>query len=782
MTSIKGYNIDTRDFEYVRMDNTGLLISGGSSGEGGDASSNNQVLQLNTAINSNLALFNQLSTQTDRILYDTDLIYNQLVSSNSVLASLDVSCNNIEVVLGNYTFTSGNLHVRDDRVLVQQQSSNIAQFGKLELIEQGTEISSGYLQSIDTLITPIQHGIAKYTLDAKSTLAPDTVPAYSDPPSGIPSSEGWYYKNLVLGNNSQLYYYANQSSQTRNHDYTISAIQSQWAVVRILSLNSATGSPFLVVYSQPEGDGDHIPGFARSSWVYEIASSAELRLSEKIIIYRGIPPDVRIFPELRRVECVLSVTRGPGLMTEKLAYATVNTDSGAAVGNAEYIISGAGLTFTGDHVYKVELTSESVVVSGDASSSNQLSSNLAVCSRLDVSNTTLGLIKTNLDQLTYSGSNLHVRDFQVSSEISSLNSTIGQGISVNMDTDPAVSGGVKLHGSTDGNLFVYDASANTTLGLIMDELITLNGVYTELISGTEQLSVSLDANDGVSLYAYNPTTLMPEPLTLSIDSGMKALDVHVVNQPSGYATESTLADISENLGLTQFNVSGLTTCNTNDVYISNFPSIQGVSLLGETISAAISGTVDVNVTNASLSITTTSALDTNITNNELNVLCFGSSNGNNHHRLKTNNQGVLETSISNAVSVQNSSGTQLAVKNTDATAIVTAGRNASSTKVADNQPSVNGPVQIGASVDTNGYLYVNAYITVGTVVSGGQVHLEFSPDGTVWARAFYSAFFNTGSNQTAYINVSSPLPWRYVRLFADSGIQLATVTAYISMK
>ena len=127
-------------------------------------------------------------------------------------------------------------------------------------------------------------------------------------------------------------------------------------------------------------------------------------------------------------------------------------------------------------------------------------------------------------------------------------------------------------------------------------------------------------------------------------------------------------------------------------------------------------------------------------------------------------------------------GAGLFVKNTDATALITAGRDASAVKVADNEPSVNGPVQIGASVDTNGYMYVNVYISVVTVVSGGSVHLEFSPDNTMWGRAFYSAFLNIGTNQTALITVSSPLPWRYVRLYADSGVELSTVNAYISMK
>ena len=340
---VLGYNATSRNYNNLSCDSNGVLsvnvLSGGGGGGAGDASAANQLTQIQIAEDSNVAIYGQLEVQTDRLLYDLDIIANRL---HDISGTVEVS----NQITG---FATSQL----------QESSNIAQWTKLNLIEQGTEISSGYLQSIDTLLTPLQQGIAKYTLDATTTLAPDTVPSYTAPPSGVAASEGWYYKNLALGNASQLYYYANQASQTKNFDYEIASVQSQWAVVRILSLNSATGLPFLVVYSQPEGAGDNIPGFARSSWVYQISSSAELRLGEKIVIYRGTQPDLRVFPEFRRVECVLSITRGPALTTEKLAYATVNTDSGAAVGNAEYIISGAGLTFAGDHVYKVELTAES---------------------------------------------------------------------------------------------------------------------------------------------------------------------------------------------------------------------------------------------------------------------------------------------------------------------------------------------------------------------------------------------------------------------------------------
>jgi hypothetical protein len=740
MTSIKAYNVDTRDFEYVRMNDTGLLISGGSSG-GGDASSANQVLQLNAATNSNLAIYNQLSTQTDRVLYDTDLIYNQLVSSNTVLSSIDVSCNNMEVVLDNYTFTSGNLHVRDDRLLAQQQGSNIAQFGKLELIEQGTEISSGYLQSIDTLLTPLQQGIAKYTLDATTTLAPDTVPSYTAPPSGIDASEGWYYKNTSAGNTSQLYYYANQASQAKNFDYEIATVQSQWAVVRILSLNSATGLPFLVVYSQPQGTGDHLPGFARSSWVYQISSSAELRLGEKIIIYRGTPPDVRIFPELRRVECVLSGTRGPALTTEKLSYATVNTDSGSAIGNAEYIISGAGLTFLGDHVYKVELTAEPVVAGGDASSANQVASNLAVCARLD----TLALINGNLDQLAYSGSNLLVSDSRVLEQLQSSNLVQQTILEILGDSVPVVNYGllndtpqyIPIKANSTGNLFVYDAEMHNLISPLV---------------AFDRLQCEIPVSDG------------------------------------------KLDTIINNMTLTNFNVNNLTKCDTDNVAIpggvdiNNLPTIQQVSLGGEAVS--ISGTVpissgsplDVHCFGSSNGVEfhhlKTNAQGILRVNSYLHV----EENEGLTSELKTGTEpyNALHCWVKNSITLEAGSTTNI----TALDPIATKSQSSNNALIA-NDIVVNGPVSIGVA-DSDGYMWISAQIQLNECTSGGMLYLEYSAEGSVWFRG------NT-SSESVYVNPSvvqqrvlirpqTPCTMRYVRVFGEGTFAATGVTAWVSMK
>jgi len=538
---------DTGTKRAVKTSSTGeLVISGGGGGGGGDASAANQIA-------SNLALCARLDT--------IDLTLSTTVMS-------------VEIDNQITGFATSLL----------QESSNIAQWTKLNLIEQGTEINSGFLQTIDFKLTPLQKGIATYTIDAISTLSVGTTPAYKAPPAGIMASEGWYYKNLSAGNASQLYYYGNNATQTQNHDYTLSSIESQWAVVRYLSLNSRVGLAYLVVYTQPQGTGDFIPGFARSRLIYQIATGQDLRLGEKVVIYRGTEPDLRIFPELRRVQCTLTVSNGPCLSTELLAYASLNSDSASTVGDAEYIVGGAGLSFAGDHVYKVELTGESSVVSaGDASSANQVASNTAICTRLDNANTTvtnsnlalasrLTTISSNIGQLYYLGSNLLVHDSQVSSEIASLNSTIGQGISVVMDSNPPISGGMRLFGA-DSNLFVYDAQCNATAYGTYSEIQGLNTRLDGVIDGTSQFYVKIDgADDAIQIWGYSAVDSMPEAI-YTTDHAVQAYITNSCVTVSGVVGLSEGAQVNlvnSTVGLIENTVVGL--AGGSSLNVDNFPS------------------------------------------------------------------------------------------------------------------------------------------------------------------------------------------------------------------
>lgn len=739
----------------VKTTTDGSLVISGGGGGGGDATASNQTTQITVATNSNLAVCSRLDT-------------------------IDVSANNMEVQLDKLQFTSGNLHVLDTACLEQQQVSN--------------QVLSDMLLSVDGInlkLNSLQTQQATYTIEAATTMAQAT-PAFTSPPSGIPKDEGWYFKNTSANQPSQVYYYSylNPALQVpaRQFAYTLGEITNSYAVVRILSVNAAEGLPTLGIYTRPTGSGDYSPGFYKSRRVYNLPSTAKLSQGMKILIWYGtIAPPLKIHPDLDRIQLQLALSNGPLNNTEQLAFLSINTDSAALAGNSEYILGAAGFQYGASFCVDTVFTGESsTTTAGDATAANQVSSNLAICSRLDTSNTTLGLINTNLDQLTYTGS----------------------------------------------NLLVYDAASNTNLGLVKDELITLNGVYTDLLSGTAQLSVALDpANDGVSLYAYNTSSMMPEALTLSTDSGMKALDVHVINQPTGYASESTLADISElvsgqsqynrfqceiplsdtkldtiitNMSLTNFNVTNLSKCDTDNVAIpggvdiNNLPTIQQVSLAGETLSVSVSGTVP---------ISSGSALDVN---------CYGSSDGVQFHHLKTNTQGVLktnaimETDANGALTSELKMGTgaynaihcwvknkieldtnsTVYIQNLPATPIEISGKlqnQDSQNSVLAVDETVSGPVVIGGAGDTQGYLWISISIQFSEVLSGGSLYLEYSGDGAIWFRG------NTSSEQTyimpsasqvrVLLRPSTPCTFRYVRVYADTvGFSANNAYAWVSMK
>jgi len=947
-SKMMAYDTAKKSFDFVKCEN-GVLTVSNSGGGGGDASSANQLTQITeaqttnsklTTINSNIlivktdlqaslivqeAINQKIDTRvvkcdTDNVIIDSFTPVNTLLLAkventlNNAFLTLDdaqnlkVSVSNqndistlsteakqdlqiIEAELSNTKLETINTTLGSLATSAIQQSSNTAIWNKLGLIEQGTTQSSQYLQTIDTNLTPLQQGIARYDLNAITTLAPDTVPAYSAPVSGIPASEGWYYKNTGAGNASQLYYYANQSSQTRNRDYTISAIESQWAVVRILNLNSGTSLPFLVVYSQPQGTGDIIPGFARSSWVYQVSTGQDLRLGEKIIIYRGAEPDSRIFPELRRVECTLSVTRGPALTSELLAYATVNTDSGAPVNTVEYVIGGAGLSMTGDHVYKVELTAETQAISGgDASSANQVSSNTAICTRLDNSIGELSNIKVLL------ADSINVVNYGL------LNDT------------PQY---VPIRASSTGNLYVSDISATSNIILLKSEIETINGVLSDLITGDSQMYVRLDGtDDSVQILATDimtqaPSALLSENGKLLVQgdfyqatqpveftsaqdvnlyagaglthtetaSGQFSLDVKVNNSTdipvSGLFFQETQPVSIDRLGFTaedelivydgdtfqelQTLNGKVVLCDTGNVVISGTVPISSASALSVTESNPITGfaletTLDdvktqtdklnfftlesvnnlnvidtalnaqlgqfsfftgedmitdlrVRVMNTNLDIgnfpetqpvSIASTIDTNITNTSLDVHCFGSNDGTTFHHLKTTNQGVLIThsetrdGTGNLITSTAVSGTEVYTALdvvcrgiTSISGIVkTQSQDSNNTQIANNV-SVTGPSRVGnADADTQGYLWVSAIFQFSSVTTGGQVYLEVSHDANIWARpSSASVFVMTSMAQTSgSIILSTPIPFRYVRLWADTGFVGLGCSAWIVMK
>jgi hypothetical protein len=223
---------------------------------------------------------------------------------------------------------------------------------------------------------------------------------------------------------------------------------------------------------------------------------------------------------------------------------------------------------------------------------------------------------------------------------------------------------------------------------------------------------------------------------------------------------------------------------------------------GSEVALAAGSSVDINnfPTKQSVFVENTAEgfdINVNVTNSTLDIHAYGVHNGNWVGLITDNNghlivhselqdgegtdltstdlgEGVqaLDVAVKNAVSVSNTQETALVTKYLDASAV----------QVADNEATVYGPLQIGSSVDTNGFLWVAAQMLFGSVITGGNVYLEYSTDGTNWGRRFDSAFISTGSNVSAVIIPSAPSPFRYARLYADTPLQSTNVYAWITMK
>ena len=700
-----------------------LVVSGGGSG-GGDATAANQVAS-NTAVCARL-----------------DSANLTIISSNLAvcqrLDTIDISANNMEVQLDKLTFTTGNLHVRDDRTLTELQGSNLAINTKLGLIADAAEDTLISVDGINAKLNALQLQSAKYTIEAVPSFAPDTVPAFTFPAAGIAKDEGWYYKNLVNGQVSQLYFYSylNPAMAVANRQfaYQLNDITMSYCVVRLIAVNSGEGLPTLAIYTRPQGSGDAVPGFIRSRKVYNIPTSAKLSQGMEVMLYWGsVEPSLKLHPDVARIQLQLVSTIGPALGTEQLAFLSLNTDSAALAGNAEYVVSHAGFQYGAELIMDTQFTGESSSqsVGGDASATNQLASNTAICARLDSANLTItnsnlaltnGLttLSSNIGQLYYTGSNLQVQDIKLSNELASLNSTIGQGVVVVMDSQPPISGGMRLFGE-DSNLFVRDTAANITIGLARDELITLNGTMSDLISGDAQLYVRLDgSDDAVQIWGIDSTSLAPSAV-YTVDNAAK---VYVNNPITDYATETTSALIKAQTDKLSFYADAygafdLRTQVMNEIGVSvnNTPT---VGLSGGTEIGLVAGT----------QVQLAAGAQVQLVSSEVGLIT-GSSVA-----LATGSQVQLissEVGLTAGTSVGLTAGASVDVNNFPAKQSVFVENTAEGFDINVNITNASVPISLSATAD------------VSVQNSSLDVHCYGSSDGTTWHHIKTSA---TGEPQT----------------------------------
>jgi hypothetical protein len=350
----------------LRTDNDGkLLVSGSGGGGGGDATAANQLEEIGelqelntktTISNINLESIRE-NIATHLTNCDTD---NVIINSSNPVNVLGLA--KVENTLNNAYLTVDSAQNLKVTVANQNDLSNLATETTATTIKEASVDTLEYVEGITNRLTPLPIYSAKYTLDAVSTLAPDTTPTFKEPPSQFLLDEGWYFKNTSTNQPSQIYYYSwlNPALQppARQKTYTLGEVSGGYCVVNMLSVNNTAGLVMLGIYTQPTGSGDAIPGFAKSRKVYTIPTGSNLTQGQKVLLYWGIPPDTRIYGDIVRIQLNLATSIGPCNNSENLAYLTLNTDSGATAGNTEYIVSQCGFIIGGMHLHNTKLTSE----------------------------------------------------------------------------------------------------------------------------------------------------------------------------------------------------------------------------------------------------------------------------------------------------------------------------------------------------------------------------------------------------------------------------------------
>ena len=259
-----------------------------------------------------------------------------------------------------------------------------------------------------------------------ATLWADSLPAgnpfFSDPNG----REGWYYDNLSnASNKSNIYWYGNPTTgNLQENDMTYSQLNNMYCIITNDYVeNGSLTIPIMVVYSQPTGTNDTIPGFAHSSWAYALTNLnvPKMRKGETIMLYTGTNrPNVHI--NIPAYPLVLASVNGDALSSEIIAYMSVNTQGttskigyllqyagylNSSIGiNREYSFKNSKERLKEENLSKLKFTGDDLkaVISNTGFNCNNINDTPLITGF--ATQATLGEIKTNTDKNKYVGDDL----------------------------------------------------------------------------------------------------------------------------------------------------------------------------------------------------------------------------------------------------------------------------------------------------------------------------------------------------------------------------------------
>lgn len=154
-------------------------------------------------------------------------------------------------------------------------------------------------------------------------------------PGGLDPNDrpGWYFKNDTAGKKINWYFFDGQA---------VNVTLGNFSAYAIVTLDSVTSRPFLVLYSMPTGSGDAVPGFYKSSRVFTWPAGAVA--GTKYLIYFGQNPTVHA--ELPRVQLVGGTTNGTFASSERVFSVALHSDSGSSVNNVQFVVETLGINAT----------------------------------------------------------------------------------------------------------------------------------------------------------------------------------------------------------------------------------------------------------------------------------------------------------------------------------------------------------------------------------------------------------------------------------------------------
>jgi len=309
MTTIKSFDIESRDFQYVKSNGNGLIMDLSSFSFTDGALNTYTVNASNSTGSSNVFVTNQLSGfALDNTVQLTNTKLDSLTlvataSNSGVIASINGT--NTTILAGNNTLTSID--------------------GRLTTYAKST--------------LHLDHETQGAITWGDSTL-PWLVPANGE--------QGWQYINSTAGP-AQLYYYANTDLVNGGAESNIElgSVSGQYFLGNNKLITSVYQSKFLVaIYTKPQFDGNDAQPWYRSRKVWTVGNNKVVSKGVDYLFYRGSSP-ADVYPQHQLIEMTLATTNGPCADTEIVQFMGVNVDSSAQEDAFNGVVKMAGFSTGG---------------------------------------------------------------------------------------------------------------------------------------------------------------------------------------------------------------------------------------------------------------------------------------------------------------------------------------------------------------------------------------------------------------------------------------------------